>query len=151
MAVYEAVVWFLVGSFVAGGGAAVGSVGGLWTGWALSVLVSGAVAWSVRRLPLVVGAAVVSATLGALTSNSWEVTVVLAFWSVAVPATALLPFGVWRLFSRRSSLRPLRERDISLFLRLAERDPEQFHKRLRSLTPSQREQIRRVLRSRRVG
>ena len=128
-----------------------------------------------RRLPLVAGAAIVSATLGAMTSTDVFVAALAALGSVAIPATALLPSLPRRVerekpvklprvepdkkcpsqeSKRESPPEPpplLKEREIEAVLRLAEGDTARFQERLRSLTSEQREQIRAALRARRTG
>jgi hypothetical protein len=174
MQLYESVVWFIVGCFVAGVGGAVGSVAGLWVGWASSVVAGYVAARLSRRLSLIAGVAIVSATVGALTSRGVLVAVLAAFGSVVIPATALLPSLRWRGEfedrvetsratrtsrpvqepAREPSPEPpsaLKERDIEAILRLAESDTARFQERLRSLTAEQREQIRIALRARRTG
>jgi len=161
--VYESVVWFIVGCFVSGVGGALGSVRGLWAGWAASVLAGVVGAWVSRRLSLIAGAAVVSATLGALTANNLFVAALAALGSVLFPATALWNALLTHRTPSKPSLPPqsepeeapapplLEEGEIEAILRLAETDSARFRERLRALTPQQREQLRRALHSRRTG
>ncbi|MBM3213354.1 hypothetical protein FJZ36_00335 [Candidatus Poribacteria bacterium] len=166
------VVWFMVGALLS---AVAGAVGGLlhpWAGWVAAVAAGCLCSAMSSRVAAAAGAAAVSGVLGAWLAPS-------AFWggTAGLGGTAVVCAGivarrvgetrflVERPASRRgrtsrrqdtpedqlpSGTSALRPREIETVMRLADTDPRVFQDALRSLTPEQREQVRRALASRRA-